>query len=382
MTASRIRLGMVGGGQGAFIGEVHRIALRLDNRFELVAGALSSDAKRAAESATELGIAASRSYTDYRKMAKQEAKQKQGIEAVVIVTPNHLHVPVAKAFIEAGIHVICDKPLAANLAEAEELAQAVSDSGLLCAVTYNYSGYPMVRQARQMIADGELGNIRVIQIEYAQDWLTTNIEANGQKQATWRTDPAQAGVGGAIGDIGTHAFHLAEFVSGQQVSAILADLDSFVAGRKLDDNAHILLHFKRGAKGMLWASQVASGKENGLQIRVYGDKGGLEWAQEDPNYLQFTALGEARRILTRAGSGVGEVANNASRLPAGHPEGFLEGFANLYREIAEQIQRHRETGALPSDSLLPSVDDGVRGMRFIEKAVASSHAGSIWQSLD
>ncbi|MDP6098375.1 MAG: Gfo/Idh/MocA family oxidoreductase [Gammaproteobacteria bacterium] len=382
MTASRIRLGMVGGGQGAFIGEVHRIASRLDNHFELVAGALSSDTERAAESAAELGIAARRSYADYQDMAKQEAKKKDGIEAVVIVTPNHLHVPVARAFIEAGIHVVCDKPLAVNLAEAEELAKLASDSGLLCAVTYNYSGYPMVRQARQMIADGELGIIRVIQVEYAQDWLATNIETAGQKQAAWRTDPEQAGAGGCIGDIGTHAYHLAEFISGQEASAILADLDAFVAGRTLDDNAHILLRFKNGAKGMLWASQVASGKENGLQIRVYGDKGGLEWAQEDPNYLQFTILGESRRTLTRAGSGVGEVANNAARLPAGHPEGFLEGFANLYREIAGQIRHHSKTGTLLSDSLLPTVDDGVRGMRFIEKAVASNQAGSIWQSLD
>lgn len=373
---------MVGGGQGAFIGEVHRIAARLDNRFELVAGALSSDPQRAADSAAQLGLDSKRSYTDYQDMARQEAKKKDGIEAVVIVTPNHLHVPVATAFIEAGIHVICDKPLATNLAEAEQLAQLVQDSGLLFAVTYNYSGYPMVRQARQMIADGELGTIRVIQVEYAQDWLATNIEADGQKQATWRTDPNQAGAGGSIGDIGTHAFHLAEFISGQQASAILADLDTFVTGRSLDDNAHILLHFNHGAKGMLWASQVASGKENGLQIRVYGDKGGLEWAQEDPNYLRFTPLGEPRRVLTRGGAGVGDAANNAARLPAGHPEGFLEGFANLYREIADQIQHQADGGAAAQDTLLPSIEDGLRGMRFIDKAVASNHAGSIWQSLD
>ena len=377
---NKIKLGMVGGGKGAFIGDVHRMAARLDGRYELIAGSLSSDANRAAESAAELGVDAKRSYNSYHEMARKEGKLKSGIDAVTIVTPNHLHADVAKEFLKAGIHVICDKPLTNNLQDAEELAKLVKDTGLVFAVTYNYSGYPMVRQAKEMVANGELGNIRVVQLEYAQDWLATNIERNGQKQAAWRTDPKQAGKGGAIGDIGTHAFHLAEFITGLKASSILADLDSFVLGRTLDDNANILFHYKNGAKGMLWVSQVASGKENGLQIRIYGDKGGLEWAQEDPNYLHFYPLGHAKKILTRAGSGTGSLSNAAARIPSGHPEGFIEGFANIYRETADLIDAYREKKTIAS--LVPTVDDGLRGMRFVDKAVASNQAGSIWQSLD
>ena len=290
---NKIKLGMVGGGKDAFIGDVHRMAARLDGRYELIAGALSSDANRAAESAAELGVDGKRSYNSYHEMARKEGKLKSGIDAVTIVTPNHLHADVAKEFLKAGIHVICDKPLTSNLQDAEELAKLVKDTGLVFAVTYNYSGYPMVRQAKEMVANGELGNIRVVQLEYAQDWLATNIERDGQKQAVWRTDPKQAGKGGAIGDIGTHAFHLAEFITGLEASSLLADLDAFVLGRTLDDNANILLRYKNGAKGMLWVSQVASGKENGLQIRIYGGKGGLEWAQDDPNYLHISLWGQA-----------------------------------------------------------------------------------------
>jgi len=376
----KIKLGMVGGGIGAFIGDVHRMAARLDDRYELVAGALSSDASRAAQSATELGIDEKRSYASYKEMAKKEGKLKNGIDAVAIVTPNHLHADVAKEFLNAGIHVICDKPLTSSLEDAEKLAALVKSSGLVFAVTYNYSGYPMVRQAKDMIANGDLGSVRVVQLEYAQDWLATNIEQDGQKQAAWRTDPEQAGAGGAIGDIGTHAFHLAEFITGLEANSLLADLDSFVSGRSLDDNANILLHYKNGAKGMLWVSQIASGKENGLKIRVYGTKAGIEWAQEDPNYLHFTSLGEPRRLITRSGSGAGELANAASRIPGGHPEGFIEGFANIYRETADLIEAHRDQRELVS--LVPNVEDGLRGMRFIDKAVASNQAGSIWQSLD
>jgi predicted dehydrogenase len=377
---NKIKLGMVGGGKDAFIGDVHRMAARLDGRYELIAGALSSDANRAAESAAELGVDGKRSYNSYHEMARKEGKLKSGIDAVTIVTPNHLHADVAKEFLKAGIHVICDKPLTSNLQDAEELAKLVKDTGLVFAVTYNYSGYPMVRQAKEMVANGELGNIRVVQLEYAQDWLATNIERDGQKQAAWRTDPKQAGKGGAIGDIGTHAFHLAEFITGLEASSLLADLDAFVPGRTLDDNANILLRYKNGAKGMLWVSQVASGKENGLQIRIYGDKGGLQWAQEDPNYLHFSLLGHAKKILTRAGPGTGSLANVATRIPSGHPEGFIEGFANIYRETADLIDAYREKKSITS--LIPTVDDGLRGMRFIDKAVASDQAGSIWQSLD
>lgn len=376
----KIRLGMVGGGKDAFIGSVHRMAARLDDRYELVAGALSSSATKASESAAEIGIDKKRSYISFEEMARKEGKLKDGIDAVTIVTPNHLHADVAKAFLKAGIHVICDKPLTAKLSDAEELAALVKESGLVFAVTYNYSGYPMVRQAKDMIAKGEIGSVRVVQLEYAQDWLATNIEQDGQKQAAWRTDPDRAGAGGAIGDIGTHAFHLAEFITGLEANSLLADLDSFVGGRSLDDNANILLHYKNGAKGMLWVSQIASGKENGLSIRIFGNKGGLEWSQEDPNYLQYTPLGKPKQILTRGGSSTGELANAASRIPSGHPEGFIEGFANIYRETADLIVAH--AGKAEIANLVPTVDDGLRGMRFIDKAVASNQAGSIWQSLD
>ena len=379
MSSEKIRLGIVGGGIGAFVGSIHRIAARLDDRYELLAGALSSEPKRAAASAAELGIDPRRSYASFEEMAKKEGKLKHGIEAVAIVTPNHLHCAVAKAFLEAGIHVICDKPLSSSLEDAEQIEKIVEGSGLIFAITYNYSGYPMVRHAREMVAAGKLGNIRVIQVEYAQDWLATNIEAEGQKQAAWRTDPARAGTGGSIGDIGTHAFHLAEFISGLEAKSLLADLDTFVAGRSLDDNANILLHYSNGAKGMLWSSQVASGQENALRIRLFGDKGGLEWAQEDPNYLQYRPLRETRQILTRGGPAVGETAARATRIPAGHPEGFLEGFANLYRDIADMIEASRTGKSLTT--LVPDVTDGVKGVRFVEKAVSSNAAGSIWQHL-
>ena len=379
MSSEKIRLGIVGGGIGAFVGSIHRIAARLDDRYELLAGALSSEPKRAADSAAELGIDPRRSYASFEEMAKKEGKLKHGIEAVAIVTPNHLHCAVAKAFLEAGIHVICDKPMSSSLEDAEQIEKIVEGSGLIFAITYNYSGYPMVRHAREMVAAGKLGNIRVIQVEYAQDWLATNIEAEGQKQAAWRTDPTRAGTGGSIADIGTHAFHLAEFISGLEAKSLLADLDTFVAGRSLDDNANILLHYSNGAKGMLWSSQVASGQENALRIRLFGDKGGLEWAQEDPNYLQYRPLRETRQILTRGGPAVGETAARATRIPAGHPEGFLEGFANLYRDIADMIEASRTGKSLTT--LVPDVTDGVKGVRFVEKAVSSNAAGSIWQHL-
>lgn len=373
---------MVGGGQGAFIGEVHRIAARLDDRYELVAGALSSDATRAAASAAELGIAENRSYASFEEMAKAEAARDDGIEVATIVTPNHLHFPAASAMLKAGIHVICDKPLTASLAEAEELAELVRGSGLLFAVTYNYSAYPMVRQARQLVADGKLGNIRVVQVEYPQDWLATNIEEQDQKQAAWRTDPERAGAGGCIGDIGTHAFHLAEFISGLQTTELLADLSSCVGSRKLDDDANILLRFDNGAKGSLWSSQVATGNENALRIRIYGDKAGLDWSQENPNSLSFTELGGNRQILSRGSVSVPAATGYRPRLPAGHPEGFLEAFATLYGDFASQLVAHRKDGESDSDVVLvPSIDAGVHGMRFIEAAVRSSANGNSWQQL-
>ena len=299
MKKGRIKLGMVGGGKGSFIGEVHRMAARLDGRYELLAGAFSADAKRAKESALDLGITETRSYSSYEIMAEMESALPDGIEAVAIATPNHLHATVAEAFLKKGIHVICDKPLTSNLADAEMLAAVAKETGLVFAVTYNYSGYPMVRQAREMVANNELGELRVIQLEYAQDWLANDIEKSGNKQALWRTDPKQAGKGGAIGDIGTHAFHLSEFVTGLRATSILADLDSIVEGRILDDNASILLQYENGAKGILWVSQVAAGNENGLRLRIFGSKAGLEWSQENPNYLKFSRLGESANLISR-----------------------------------------------------------------------------------
>jgi predicted dehydrogenase len=375
----RIRLGMVGGGQGAFIGAVHRMAARLDDRYELVAGALSSNAERAAASAAELHIAPDRSYADYHAMAQAEAARKDGIDVVAIVTPNHLHAPIATAFLAAGIHVICDKPVSSTLADALALVARVKQSGCLFALTHNYSGYPMVRQARAMVAAGNLGEIRVIQAEYPQDWLSTNLEATGQKQAAWRVDPTQAGAGGSLGDIGTHAEHLARYISGLTLAEVSADLHSFVPGRKLDDNAHILLRYSNGAKGMLWSSQVAPGNENGLKVRIYGTQAGLEFRQENPNQLWFTPLGQAPRLITRAGAAAGAEAAHASRIPAGHPEGYLEGFAQIYRDVADQIQaRWANIAPNPLACTVPTVEDGALGMKFIEAVVESSLANGRW----
>ncbi|MBD3845227.1 Gfo/Idh/MocA family oxidoreductase [Bosea sp. SSUT16] len=377
----RIRLGMVGGGQGAFIGGVHRIAARLDDRYELVAGALSSEPARAKASARELGLAEERAYGSYEEMAKAEAARPDGIEAVSIVTPNHMHAPVARAFLKAGIHIICDKPLTTTLAEARDLAALVRESGRLFVVTHNYTGYPLVRQARALVASGALGTLRLVQVEYAQDWLTEKTEATGQKQAAWRTDPKQAGAGGALGDIGTHAYNLASFVTGLKLKELCAELTSFVEGRALDDDVQILLRFEGGAKGALWASQVAPGNENGLKLRVYGSKGGLEWAQENPNQLWFTPFGEPKRLLTRGGAGALSEAARVTRIPSGHPEGYLEGFATIYSEAADAIIAARG-GAKPDPAVTyPTVEDGLAGMAFIEAAVASSKAGGRWTSL-
>jgi len=375
----RVRLGMVGGGQGAFIGGVHRMAARLDDRYELVAGALSSDAARATVSAAELHIAAERSYADYGDMARKEAAREDGIDAVAIVTPNHLHGRIAAAFLDAGIDVVCDKPLTSTLDEALELVQRVRRSGCLFALTHNYSGYPMVRQAREMVAAGELGEIRVVHAEYPQDWLSTDLESTGHKQAAWRVDPAQAGAGGSLGDIGTHAEHLARFISGLDLAAVSADLTTFVAGRRLDDNAHVMLRYTNGARGMLWSSQVAPGNENALRVRIYGSKAGLEFRQENPNHLWFTPLGQQPRLITRGGSGSGAAAGHATRIPAGHPEGYLEAFAQIYRDVAEQIQaRWQGRAPDPLACIVPTVEDGARGMKFIESVVESSRAEGRW----
>ncbi|HEX2665348.1 MAG TPA: Gfo/Idh/MocA family oxidoreductase [Candidatus Acidoferrum sp.] len=376
----RLRLGMVGGGPGAFIGGVHRIAARMDDRYELVAAALSSDPGKSLAAAEDLHIP--RAYGRFEEMAVAEAARPDGIEAVAIVTPNHLHYANAKKFLEAGIPVICDKPLTTTLEDALELAKIVERTGLIFGLTHNYTGYPMVRQAREMTLAGELGAIRVMQVEYAQDWLSTPLEKTGQKQAEWRTDPARSGPGGSLGDIGTHAFNLACFVTGLSCQEVAAEVTTFVPGRRLDDNVQLLLRFSKGVKGMLWVSQVAAGNENNLRLRVYGEKAGLEWHQENPNELLFAPLGQPRRTLTRGGPGTGAAAAAAIRIPAGHPEGYLEAFAQLYKDLAEQITARRERRSPDAQSLLvPGIADGVEGMRFISAVLESSRNGSAWTAL-
>ncbi len=375
-TSGRIRLGMVGGGNDAFIGGVHRIAARLDNKFELVAGALSSTPEKSIESGQALGL--ERVYEDFKQMAIREARLKSGIEAVSIVTPNHVHYAAAREFLKRGIHVICDKPLTSTLADAKKLVKAAESANALFILTHNYTGYPMVRQAREMVANGGIGKIRVVQVEYPQDWLT---EQQDFKQAEWRTDPERSGAGGSTGDIGTHAYNLACFVTGLTAESLAADLQAFVPGRKVDDNAHVLLRFEGGARGMLWSSQVAPGNENALRLRVYGEKGGLEWAQEDPNYLWFTPYNEHKRLITRNGVGAGDAANRLSRVPPGHPEGYLEGFANIYGEAAETILAFRNGSSPDACVVYPSVHDGLNGVKFVAACVQSSARNAAWVSL-
>lgn len=364
---SKIRIGMVGGGHGGFIGAIHRHAMALDGRYGLEAGALSSDPARAKASAEALGI--ERSYDSYARMAQEEAHRSDGIQAVAIVTPNHLHFPIASAFLAAGIHVICDKPLTSLLSDAIALEALASRSSARFVLTHTYAGYQMVREARRLVADGSLGTIRHVQVEYVQDWLAAS---SGGKQAEWRTDPARSGEGGAIADIGTHAAHLARFVTGLEIEAVAADLTAFVTGRKVDDNANVLLRFAGGAKGMLWATQMAPGFENEVAIRVIGDKGSLEWSQSDLNKLRLTPIGEPTRIFSRGAAGFRGMA----RAPAGHPEGFIEAFATLYRDAADLI-----TGGEQEIATLPGIEDGVAGMRFISACVASARANSAWCNL-
>jgi predicted dehydrogenase len=372
--AKRIRLGMVGGGSGAFIGYVHRIAARIDGDYDLVAGALSSNPDTARESGRNLGLADDRIYTSYEEMAVKEAARPDGIQAVSIVTPNHVHFGPAKAFLEAGIHVICDKPLTSTLEDARALRDVKPKNGAKFLLTHNYTGYPLIRQARDLVASGALGTLRVVQAEYVQDWLTVAADP-GNKQASWRTDPKRSGAGGAIGDIGTHAYNLLRFVTGLKTQAVSADLTAFVPGREVDDNVHILLRFEGGAKGMLWASQVAVGNENGLKLRVYGDKGGIEWRQENPNEMWFSEFGKPKQLLTRGGAiSAPPAASMNVRIPGGHPEGYLEAFATLYSQFAQVI---RGDGAAV-EGLLPNLADGIEGIEFIMASVASSQNDGKW----
>jgi len=375
--ARRLRAGIVGGSRGAFIGAVHRIAAELDGQAQVVAGAMSSDARIARESAAEWFLA--RSYASYQEMAAAEAADANGIDFVIIATPNDLHYPVARTFLEADIHVICDKPLALNVAEGEELVRLVEAGPTLFALTHPYTGYPAVRQAREIVGDGRLGEIRLCLIEYTQDWLMEPLERRGNKQAAWRTDPARAGLGGCVADIGTHAANLLEYVTGRRIEAVCADLSSFVEGRRLDDDAHMMLRVEGGAKGTLVCSQVACGEENRLSLRVYGSQAGLEWHQEEPNTLLFKPAGRPWERWRTGHAYMGAAAQAATRVPPGHPEGYLEAFANIYRGFMQDVRRVA-IGQPPLRDY-PGVHEGLRGLRFVAQAVASSRAGSLWQSL-
>ena len=378
----RIRIGLVGGGQGSFIAGAHRAAARLDDGYELVAGALSSDPARALASGLEMRLAPERCYGDYADMARCEAQRSDGIDAVVVVTPNHLHFPVAKAFLEAGINVICDKPLTTRLDHADELLALAQRSGLLFMVTHTYSGYPLVRHARELVRSGALGDIRVVQVEYAQDWLAEPLERTGQKQAAWRADPERAGPAGALGDIGTHAFHLAQFVTGLEVEQLAAELTTFVPGRALDDNVQVMLRFKSGARGALWASQVATGSANRLQLRVFGSRAAVHFDQESPEQLLYTRLGEATQIMRRGATPAGGDAALATRLPAGHPEGYFEAFAQLYADFALAWHARAEGQTFDAEHHpMPTVRDGRQGMAFIDAVLRSHRGGGGWVAL-
>jgi predicted dehydrogenase len=373
----RLRAGIVGGGRGAFIGAVHRIAAELDGESQVVAGTLSSDPATARDSAAAWGL--DRSYDSYEVMAQQEPRRADAIDLVIVATPNHLHFPVARAFLQQGIHVVCDKPLALSVQEAEQLLDLAQSRRLIFALTHNYTGYPMVREARELVRQGAIGDIRKVLVEYQQDWLMQALERSGNKQAAWRTDPAKAGAAGAVGDIGTHAQNLLEFVTGLRIAALCADLSTFVAGRRLDDDANMLLRLENGGKGMLVCSQIACGEENNLRLRVYGTKAGLDWEQQEPNTLVFKPAGEPWRLLRTGHGYLSEAARVATRLPSGHPEGYLEAFANIYRMAIADIRRQR-TGEAPLGGY-PTAADGLRGMKFIAAAVESSQRGALWTEL-
>jgi len=383
----KIRYGMVGGGRGAFIGAVHRIAAQIDGQIELVCGAFSSDPEKSKASGADLFLPPDRCYGSFEEMIKAEARRPEGerMDFVAIVTPNHMHFPPAKMALEHGFHVLSDKPATFNLAEAKKLGELVKKSGLLYGLTHNYTGYPLIKQARDMVASGALGKIRKVVVEYPQGWLATRLEESGQKQASWRTDPKRSGAAGSIGDIGTHAENLAEYVTGLQISELAADITAFVKGRKLDDDGNVLLRFKGGAKGVLHCSQISVGEENNLNIRVYGEKGGREWHQNEPNTLLVKWLDQPMQVYRTANGYLSAAALAAGRTPPAHPEGYLEAFANIYKNFALAIRARLEKRKLPKDDPaldFPTIKDGIRGMAFIEAVVASSKKNAAWTKLD
>jgi predicted dehydrogenase len=382
----KIRYGMVGGGRGAFIGAVHRIAANIDGQIELVAGAFSSDPEKSKASGADFFLSPDRVYGSYQELVTKEAAlpADQRIDFVSIVTPNHVHFPAAKAALEAGFHVLSDKPATFNLAEAKELAAIVKKTGRLYGLTHNYTGYPLVKEARHLVHSGKLGKIRKVVVEYPQGWLATRIEASGQKQAAWRTDPKRSGAAGCIGDIGTHAENLAEYITGLQISELAADLTAFVKGRKLDDDGNVLLRFKGGAKGVLHSSQISVGEENNLNIRVYGELGGLEWHQNEPNTLLVKWMDQPMQVYRTANGYLSDAAKAAGRTPPSHPEGYLEAFANIYKNFATAIRARQAGKKLAKDDVAndyPKIEDGVRGMAFIEAVVASSKANAAWTKI-
>lgn len=377
----KLKMGMVGGGSDAFIGAVHRSAAVMDGEIEFVAGALSSTREKALASGRELALPDERNYGSWEEMIEGELSlpAEERIDFVSVVVPNHMHFPVAHAFTEAGFNVVVDKPMVHTSEQAEKLVETVEESGVVFAVTYQYTGYPMVKQARHMVRRGDLGDIRKVIVEYSQDWLAANLEESGVKQATWRTDPERAGIAGAMGDIGSHAENLVATVTALEISDICADLTAFVPGRQLDDDGNLLLRFEGGAKGVLIASQVSTGKENSLSIRIYGTEGGLEWYQEDPNRLLFTPDGAPVQVLTRGNDYLCEDAKKASRLPPGHPEAFIEAFANVYSEVGTAIRCGRsDSDASNAPINFPDVYDGARGVHFVEKTVESANAERKW----
>ncbi|TVR35011.1 MAG: gfo/Idh/MocA family oxidoreductase [Spirochaetaceae bacterium] len=383
-TTGKLKLGMVGGGRDAFIGAVHRSAAWLDGMYELSAGALSSTPEKAKASGKDLGLSDERNYESWEQMLEKESARAEGerIDAVSIVTPNHMHFPVAKAFVEAGFHVICDKPLVHSSEQAEELVRLVEQKGTVFAVTYNYTGYPMVKQARQMVRDGALGAIRKVIVEYNQDWLATKLEDQGAKQAEWRTDPKRSGIAGVVGDIGSHAENLVATITALELESLCADVSTFVPGRALDDDANLLVRYRSGAKGLMFASQISAGEENDLRIRIYGEKASLTWHQENPNYLRYKPLGEPEQVLKRGTGYLCEAAQRAGRIPPGHPEAFIEAFANVYRNAGLSIKALKE-GRTPDEfeSDFPTVADGARGVKFIEKTIESGKSSQKWIGL-
>ena len=374
--ARRLRLGMIGGGQGAYIGGLHRLAARLDGQYELVAGAFDIDAARGHAFAAENLIAPSRSYDDYRAMIDAERQREDHVDVVVVCTPNHTHLPIARAFLQAGFDVICEKPLTTTLEDAVSLTGIAEACGRFLGVTYTYCGYPMVHEARAMVRAGAIGAVRVVQVEYPLEWMATAIERQGNQQAAWRTDPGRSGRGGSIGDIGTHAYHLAGFVTGLTLDALCADLATFVPGRPLDDNAHVMLRYEGGARGLLWSSQVAIGCSNGLRLRVFGETGSLSWSQEQPDTLEHATLDGRPAAVKRGRQDLCQAAMLRARTPPGHPEGYIEAFANLYRGFAEAIRARRE-GRSPAGIGLdvPTGRDGLKGVAFVEAVVDCHEAG-------